>query len=67
MTVFLSALMFPFFFYRSDPDLPVNLEDISGIAGAALPGGALNHRRSAHFIEINSIYSAEMERRVVEA
>ena len=31
---------------------------------SGLPLAALNERRSAHFLEINSIYSAEMARRV---
>ena len=39
-------------------------EVITNSGGYALPTGALNFRKSAHFIEINSIYGAEMTRRV---
>lgn len=60
----ISAVAFPFIVYRTDPDLPASLEDVSAMSGTALPSGTMNLRRSAHFIEINSIYSAEMEKRV---
>ena len=30
-----------------------------------IPGSSLNHRTSAHFIECNHIYTAEMLRRVI--
>jgi hypothetical protein len=42
-----------------------NLETFGGlIDGVRMPTATLNYRTSAHFLEINSIYSAEMMRRV---
>ena len=42
-----------------------NLEEvIMRTGGLGLPTGSMNIRRSAHFLEINSIYGAEMTRRV---
>lgn len=67
LATFFIFLAFPFFGLRTDPDLPDSLEDISNIAGLPLPSGALNVRLSAHFLEINSIYAAEMEKRVAAA
>lgn len=40
------------------------LNDVLALAGdLALPAGTMNTRTSAHFLEINSIYGAEMTRR----
>lgn len=61
-------LMLPFHnsLYKFDsPTEEENLEEvIRKTGGYGLPTGSLNFRRSAHFIEINSIYGAEMTRRV---
>lgn len=49
-------------------EAPLNEENLGEViqnsGGYGLPTGALNFRKSAHFIEINSIYGAEMTRRV---
>jgi hypothetical protein len=61
------VLMLPFSnYYKLDsPTEEENLEEVIRKSGGyGLPTGSLNFRRSAHFLEINSIYGAEMTRRV---
>lgn len=65
LIVVASFVLTPFILFRTNPEHETNLDTVSRLAGVALPGGALNVKTSAHFIEINSIYTAEMSRRVV--
>lgn len=51
--------------FNMDDETENNLEEFGNLVdGVRLPTATLNYRTSAHFLEINSIYSSEMLRRV---
>lgn len=65
MTLFLFTPMMSEWNLGADVTEEENLNEVNQrVLGMNLPTGALNFRKSAHFIEINSIYGAEMTRRV---
>lgn len=61
----LLTLPFQAGWFNKDDETENNLEEFGRLVdGVRLPTATLNYRTSAHFLEINSIYSAEMLRRV---